>query len=187
MIDPLSGVASDIAALRAAWGTARGGWRAARQDAHELVVHRRVSVATSAMMPDGMVPVLRTRLRIIGDAQTDVLRGWLETASPEAMKAATDAHFRKVAAAFGGWAVARAMERLLLRTISLLGGAVGAVTVIREMLAQHGAAVLGAVLMDPWFWGAIALPLAAMAVRMVLRWRLRRMFRRGLAGRSGGA
>ena len=48
----LAAIVSDVVALRTHWSGVRGGWRAARRDAEELVKYRRLLVDTSAMTPD---------------------------------------------------------------------------------------------------------------------------------------
>src|SRR5512143_2441928 len=96
----------DIRTLQASWATVRGGWRAARRDATELLLRRRILVDTRAMTSDGMQIVLLTRMRLNGDTQTDVLRRWLVTASPDAVKALTETHFQAVGAAVAGFAAA---------------------------------------------------------------------------------
>src|SRR5262249_57237535 len=78
----LAATQADIAAPQASWHSVRGGGRGARQDAAELIRHRRVLVDTQAMTPDGMRTVLRTRLRLIGDAvRFFVLAGTLGSAA----------------------------------------------------------------------------------------------------------
>jgi hypothetical protein len=68
----MTALGADVAALRASWQTVRGGWAAAVDDARQLIVRRRVLVQTKA----GQQLVLCTRLRLIGDTQTDVSRAW---------------------------------------------------------------------------------------------------------------
>ena len=172
----LAAILADIGALRSHWSSVRGGWMAARRDAVELVKYRRLRVDTSAMTPDGMAVVLRTRLRLIGDAQTDVLRQWLATATPRSIEQTSAAHFQSVAAALDGWNVARAMERLAARSAWLIGGGYSVFVLLRTPAAD----LLHALWANWHLWAGLALPAIAALTRRVLRWRLRALFRRGL-------
>jgi hypothetical protein len=176
-----AGVA-DIKALRQSWGSVRGGWRAARRDAAELLAHRRILVDTQAMMPGGMRVVLRTRVRLNGDTETDILRGWLEAAAPTALEALANAHFCAVVAAIGGFASAVAMERLVVRAVVLAASVVSAVAAIWTLLQTEPSRLIEALLSDWGLLAALVLALAGGPVRVILRWRLRAIFRRGLSG-----
>lgn len=174
----LAAIVADVAAVRAGWQTVHGGWRAARRDARELIAHRRILVDTPAMTRDGMRVVLRTRLRLIGDTQTDILRSWFETASGNEAQAAVDAHFQSVAAAMSGWAVARAMERLLVRFSGILGGVVSIAAAIQKIVATPSPLLVHAVLTSWALWGGFGFALLGIIIRWFVRWRLRAMFRR---------
>jgi hypothetical protein len=169
----LAATRTDIAALRASWQSVRGGWLAARRDAAELIRHRRVLVDTQAMTPDGMRAVLRTRLRLIGDTETDILRAWLAAAPPEAVAAATAAHFASVAAAAGGWAAAIGMERLAVRFFVLAGTLGGAAAALHRILVTEASQLVDAVLTDWHLWVSVASGLLGGAVRWLVRLRLR--------------
>jgi len=174
----MSGIAADLATLRADWQAVRGGWAQARRNARELVAHRRVLVTTAAPTKQGNALVLCTRLRLIGDTQTDVRRDWLRTAPEPEVAAATDAHFRAVQAAMQGWNIARAAERLLLQAIRLAGLLLAAAGILTRLLTAPRSQLLMAVLESPLLWTGVALPLLAEAVRIVLRWRLRALLTR---------
>ena len=174
----IAGIAADVAAVRANWSAVRGGWRAARRNARELIAHRRIRVDTSAMTRDGAQVVLRTRLRLIGDTQTDILRSWFETAPSREVQDAITAHFQSVAAAMNGWPVARAMERLLVRFAGVLGIGLSAAAAIQKILITPAPFVLHAVLASWPLWGGLVLALVGNVVRLLIRWRLRALFRR---------
>jgi hypothetical protein len=171
---------ADIAALRASWGSVRGGWRAARQDAKQLLAHRRVLVDTQAMTPNGMQVVLRSRLRLSGDVETDILRAWLDATTPETVAASASEHFQAVAAAMGGWAAALGMERLATRLTIAIGSIAGAAATIRTVLASEPALLLHAVLTDWRLLAGFAFASLGVLIRWTLRWRLRSIFRGGL-------
>lgn len=172
---------TDIKALRASWGSVRGGWRAAHRDAAELLAHRQILVDTRAMTRDGMQVVLRTRLRLSGDTETDILRSWLEATPSEALQALATTHFRAVAAMLGGFAAALGMERLATRLTILVGSISGAITAIRSLLQTDAAHLLERLSTDKVMLAAVALTTAGFVIRMILRWRLRALFRRGVA------
>src|SRR5271166_624913 len=180
MIGWFADIKTDIAALRASWGSVRGGWRASRQDAAQLLAHRRIMVDTLAMPPDGMHVVLRTRVRLSGDTETDILRGWLDATASEAVAALASAHFQAVAAT-GGLAVAVNMERLAARA-ALVGGSVGAAAAtIWTMLTTESALLIPALLTSWSLLTPVAFALAGVLVRPIMRRRLRGVFRRGLS------
>ncbi len=172
---------ADFRALRASWATVRGGWGAARQDAAEMVEHRRILVETPATRRDGTIePVLRTRLRLDGDMQTDVSGGWLAENPPDAIAATTQAHFASVNAAMGGFAAAIGMERLFAR-LTMAAGSLGSVVATARKLPWHEPSAWAHVLLAQWWLlSGLGFALLAVLVRVVLRWRLRAKFRGGL-------
>jgi hypothetical protein len=172
---------ADIAALRTTWGSVRGGWRAARQDAAQLLAHRRIMIDTQAALSDGMQVVLRTRLRLSGDTETDILRRWLDAATPDAVAKLACAHFKSVTAATGGLAAAVGMQRLLTRFMIVAGTAVGAATTIWTLLTTQPALLIPTLLTMPALYVPVALALAGALLKLILRWRLHGMFRRGLS------
>jgi hypothetical protein len=173
---------ADIAALRAAWGSVHGGWSAAWRDAAELLAHRRVMVDTPAMTPDGMRVVLRTRLRLSGDTETDILRGWIEEATGETVESLAKTHFQAVAAAAGGWAAALGMVRLGTQFTVAAGSVTSAVAAIRPLWSLRPGQPIHALLADWTVLYGIALALFGVLIRWILRLRLRAIFRNGLLG-----
>ncbi len=173
---------ADIQALRDSWGTVRGGWRAARRDAEQLIARRRVLVETRAMTPDGTQVVLSTRLRISGDTQTDILRVWFNKTKPELVDRTAQAHFQSVAEAMGGFAAALGMERLTTRFAILAGTVWSAAATIRALLEAEPASWLHIMLTQWWLMSGIGLASFGVLARSVLRWRLRANFRSGLTG-----
>jgi predicted trehalose synthase len=169
-------VTADLAALRASWQSVRGGWMVARRDARALIEHRRILVDTQAMTPDGMQVVLRTRLRLIGDTQTDVLLGWLDSVTVKDLDSTVAIHFQAVEAAIDGWSVARAMERLLARGTAVIGSLAAMAATIERILTTPP--TFHAVLVNPALWTSFAFALTGSAVRCIVRWRLRVLFRR---------
>jgi len=176
----LSASIADIQVLRASWTTVRGGWGAARSDAAQLLTHRRVMVDTSAMTRDGMQTVLRTRLRLSGDTQTDVLRVWIDSATSDIVERTARGHFQSVAVAMGGFAAALGMERLATRLVMLVGSVASAVATILTLLATEPALWLHTMLTHWLLLSGWVLALIGVAVRWILRLRLRAKFRGGL-------
>jgi hypothetical protein len=174
--------AADVKTLRESWGSVRGGWRGARRDGFELVGHRRIQVDTQAMMPEGMRVVLRTRVRLNGDTETDILRRWFDTVAPAALEASAAVHFRGVAAAVAGFAAATSLERLIVRAGLFAGSVVSFVVALRHILQTDPSQVVWILLGDWMFWTALLLVLAVVLLRLFLRWRLRAIFRRGPPG-----
>jgi hypothetical protein len=175
---------ADIQALQASWATVRGGWGAARSDARQLLAHRRIMVETAAAMPDGNQTVLRTRIRLSGDTQTDILRAWIATAPPDAVAATTQAHFQSVAAAMGGFAAALGMERLATRFTMLAGTLASAAATINRLLREDPALWLQVLETHWWLLSGLGFALLALIVRWLLRWRLRALVRGGLGGQQ---
>jgi hypothetical protein len=173
---------ADIQALRASWATVRGGWGAARSDARQLLAHRRIMVETAAATPNGTQTVLRTRVRLSGDTQTDILRDWFATASPDAVAAATQVHFQSLAAAMGGFAAALGMERLATRFTMLAGTLASAAAMTNRLLREDPALWLHILATHWWLLSGLGFALLAMIARWLLRWRLRALVRGGLGG-----
>lgn len=172
-------IGGDLATLRASWQTMRGGWAAAQRDAQALIVQRRVFVETPPMA--GGQAVLRTRLRLIGDTQTDILRPWFEKAAATDLENTTQAHFKSVAAAMEGWNVVRAMESLVVQLTRIAGIGIGAIATVVQLAQTPLPLMLHAVLGNFTLWGGLGFALLGDAVRWGLRWRLRALFRRNLA------
>jgi len=180
----LSPTIADIQALRASWATVRGGWGAARSDARQLLAHRRIMVETAAATRDGTRTVLRTRIRLSGDTQTDILRDWFATASPDAVAATTQAHFQSLAAAMGGFAAALGMERLATRFTMLIGTLASAAATINRLLREDPALWLQILVTHWWLLSGLGFALLAVIARWLLRWRLRALVRSGLGGQT---
>lgn len=180
MIAPINTALTDIRALHASWQTVRGGWAAARSDARQLIYQRRIMIETAAMTAGTKQTVLRTRIRLIGDTQTDILRGWLAETRPAALEQATQAHFESVAAAMGGFAAALAMERLATRLVMLGGALAGVLATLRTMLTAERVQWLHLLLSQWLVLAGSGLVLLAVLFRLLLRWRLRVLFRGGL-------
>jgi hypothetical protein len=174
-------IKTDIAALRTSWRSVRGGWRAALEDAEQLIAHRRIMVDTQAMLPGGMRVVLRTRIRLSGDTETDILRAWLNATASDAVAALASTHFLAVAAATNGLAAAVGMERLVTRFMIAMGTAGGAGTTIWAMLTTKLALLIPTLLTMWALLVPVALAMAGVLVKLILRRRLREMFRRGLS------
>jgi hypothetical protein len=171
---------AEIRTLRASWATARNGWSAARSDARQLLAHRRIMITTMAMVGGAQKRVLRTRIRLIGDTQTDVARAWIAQAAPQVVEQVTAAHFQSVAVAMSGFATALALQRLVTR-LAMLGGTVaGAIPALRTLLTADRAQWLHLLLSQWWMLAGFGFALFALLVRLLLRRRLRALFRRGL-------
>jgi hypothetical protein len=171
-------IAGDVATLRASWG----GWRAAWQDARQLIRHRRVLVDTSVMTPAGAQVVLRTRLRLIGDTQTDILRGWLDAAASKDLDDTVRTHFETVAAAMHGWAAMRAMERVLILSAWCIGLLFGAATTVQKFMALPISDAVLAVFTRWHLWAGLAPAVLGHLIRWLLRLRLRAVFHHAISG-----
>jgi hypothetical protein len=169
---------ADVEILLAAWRSAPGGWRRAWRDAVAMMSHREVLVETN----DGPTIVLRTRLRLHGDVQTDILRGWLDAAPRDAVDGLTRRHFQSVGDAMRGWPAVRAMVRLGTQLLVTLGAAAGLGSAIETWLRVGWSSLLAALLADWWTVSGIALMVLAPVLRWIVRWWLRRKLRNGLFG-----
>ena len=138
-------------------------------------------VDTQAMLPDRMCVVLRTRVRLNGDTETDILRAWLNATTSDAVAGLASTHFLAVAAATNGLAAAVGMERLATRFVIAVGTAGGAATTIWTLLTTAPALMIS-VLLSSWSLRAtVAFAIAGVLVKVILRRRLRGMFRRGMS------
>ncbi len=181
----LASIIADIRALQASWSTVRGGWGAARSDARQLLAHRRIMVETDGVTGAGTQTVLRTRVRLSGDTQTEILRGWIISAPPDAVAATAGAHFESVAAAMGGFAAALGMERLAARLVMLAGTLASVMATVNRLWREAPGLWLHTMAAHWWLLSGLALALLAVVVRRLLRWRLQALFRRGLGGQAG--
>jgi hypothetical protein len=171
----MTALGADVAALRASWQTVRGGWAAAVDDARQLIVRRRVLVQTKA----GQQLVLCTRLRLIGDTQTDVSRAWYESASAADFQQTAQAHFTAVDAAMQGWNVARALGSMLMLLTRTLAAAIILIGELVRLRGTPPSQLLPLLLENPALWLGAALWLVGEMARFILRWRLRALFARG--------
>jgi hypothetical protein len=177
----LSESIADLRALRDSWGSVRGGWRGAGRDAAQLLFHRRLLVDTTVMTQSGTQIVIRTQLRLSGDAQTDVLRAWLDTTSVEKVQETAQAHFRSVATAAGGWAAALGLQRIVTR-LTILGGSLGSALPTTLTLLHTAPEQWLHVVLTHWgLLSGFAFALLGVLARWILRLRLRAIFRRGLS------
>src|SRR5262249_11838566 len=135
---------ADAKILLAAWRSAPGGWRRAWHDAAAILTRREVLVETK----DGPVVVLRTRLRLHGDVQTDVLRRWLDGTPRVAVEGLARRHFESVGDAMRGWPAVRAMVRLGTQLLVALGAVAGLGSAIQTWLQVGWRSLLSALLAD---------------------------------------
>ena len=171
---------ADVKALLAAWRSLRGGLTGAWRDTMQLLLHRRVLVDTHAETRRGSQVVLRTRVRLDGDVQTDVLRCWLaETAAP-AVEALAKTHFQSVSDATRGLPAARIMARLAAQLLIVVGVIAGILSNLHTLLAEGWRALLPALLAHWWILSGFALAAFGFLLRPVLRFWLRRKFQSGL-------
>ena len=169
---------ADVKILLAAWRSAPGGWRRAWRDAAAIVTRRQVLVETT----DGPAIVLRTRLRLDGDVQTDILRRWLDATPREAVEGLATRHFQSVGDAMRGWPAVRAMVRLGTQLLVTLGAVAGLGSAIETWFRVGWSSLLAALLADWWTMSGIAVAVLASVLRPVVRWWLRRKLRNGLFG-----
>lgn len=178
----LATVKTDLIALVAAWISLRGGWRTAWRDAVQLLSHRRIVVDTRAETEDGPQVVLRTRVRLTGDVQTDVLRCWLDGAPRPAAEALLTTHFRSVGDAARGWGAVAAGIRLASLAISAAGLVPASAFTIQLALQAQWNTLFSALLTDWRVLSGIVVVGIGWLLRQLLRWLLRRKFRAGLSG-----
>jgi len=169
---------ADARILLAAWRSAPGGWRRAWRDAVAFMARRQVLVETK----DGPAIVLRTRLRLDGDVQTDILRRWLDATPRDAVEGLARRHFQSVSDAMRGWPAVRAMVRLGTQLLVTLGAVASLGSAIETWLRVGWSSLLAALLADWWTTSGIAVAVLASVLRPVVRWWLRRKLRNGLFG-----
>ena len=169
---------ADVEILLATWRSAPGGWRRAWRDAVAFMTRRQVLVETK----DGPAIVLRTRVRLDGDVQTDILRRWLDATPRDAIEGLTRRHFQSVGDAMRGWPAVRAMVRLGTQLLVTLGAVAGLGSAIETWLRVGWSSLLSALLADWWTLSSVALMALAPVLRRVVRWWLRRKLRNGLFG-----
>ncbi len=141
---------------------------------------RRVTVDTEAQTPTGKQIVLRTQVRLTGDVQTDILRGWLSGTSVEAAGKVLDAHFQSVNDAVKGWSAVGAGVRLG----SMLSFALGIITagmfIIQRVLHGEWQTLIRLLLTNWWALSGIVIAALGLLLRRALRLWVQWKFRRGL-------
>jgi hypothetical protein len=172
---------ADLNALAAGWSSLRGGWQTAWRDAAQFLEHRRIVVDTLAQTPDGSRVVLRTRLRLNGDAETDILRSWIERTPRRSLDALAETHFQSVADAARGWSVAAALSRLISHLTVLFGMILGMLPAIRSALETGSSSPIPALLTNWWILSGLVTVAVGILFRRVFRVWLRWKFYRGLA------
>ena len=180
----VASVIADVNALAAAWGSVRGGWRAAWRDASQFLSYRRVLVDTEAPTREGVRVVLRTRVRLTGDVQTDILRSWLNGTPPALVDELVRRHFSSVAAAVQGWFVVPAGIRLGSLCTVALGIIPGSAYSIRLALRAEWQMLISALLLNWWVLSGIAVAVFGFLLRRILRLWLQWKFRAGLSIRQ---
>lgn len=133
------------------------------------------------MTPDGAQVVLRTRFRLIGDTQTDILRGWLDAAASKELDDTVRTHFQTVAAAMHGWAAMRAIERVLILSAWCIGLLFGAATTAQKFMALPMSDAVFAVFTRWHLWVGLAPAVLGHLIRWLLRLRLRAVFRHAMS------
>jgi hypothetical protein len=136
----LASLIADLRILTSAWNSVRGGWRAAWRDAVELLERRRVLIDTQAETRDGTRVVLRTRVRLSGDVQTDIRRCWMANTPRPSVEELARKHFQSVSDATRGWPASLAMIRMGTRLIVGLGAIPGIASVIMPALTEASSA-----------------------------------------------
>jgi hypothetical protein len=169
---------ADVKILLTAWRSAPGGWRRAWRDAAAMMTHRQVLVETT----DSATIVLRTRVRLNGDVQTEILQRWLEGTPRDAIEGLTRRHFQSVGEAMRGWPAIRAMVRLGTQLLATVGAFAGLGSAIATWLRMGWSELLAALLADWWTLSGIALMALAPVLRWAVRVWLRRKLRNGLFG-----
>ncbi len=182
---PLASLARDVSTLRDAWGSLRRGGSALWADARQLVEERAVQVQTTALAPGpgwaADTTVLRTRLRLNGDAETEVCRPWLRDAPADRVQALVAAHFASVEMAVQGWAAIRALASLVSR-LAVLAGATWTLLRLGWSGWSGGVAALPeAIAAEPLLVAGLVLALAGLVLGQGLRRYARHRFRLALA------
>jgi hypothetical protein len=147
----------------------------------ELAERRSILVQTEVATEGGNQLVLRTRIRIIGDTQTDVLRLWMQRANPDTAQATIHAHFKAVAARTGDLGSLRTLARAV-HACSWLGLAALTVKPVWPVLETQDWTNLLPTVLEHWPWplAGIVLPVMHRVGGWVLRRRLLGAFSRGL-------
>src|SRR5215469_14458380 len=173
----LQRIAADVRAVAAAWSARGGNAPNAAENLSTLLTRRQLVIDTSGPVGDRTDIVLRTRLRLSGDSETDILRDWLQNTPSADVETLCTAHFRSVAAAAALSPVIGAVIRLATDLAVMMGSVGGIVAIVRELL-REGWRALGPALLANWGLAAgVILAITAMALRMLLRSWLRQKLR----------
>lgn len=163
----------------AAINASTGGWAAAWQHTWEIANSRRVLVQTLAPSADRPQLVLRTRVRLNGDTQTDVCARWLGSTPKPTAEAFIAAHFRDVVVATVAWPAVAALTRLATTLLILAGLAIWPLPALQGF-AGGWRGFAAALLPHRWAWTMVPALMIGVLFRVGFRTWLRRRFSRGL-------
>jgi hypothetical protein len=167
---------ADARAVRDAWRLGGAAWVTAWRNLSHLLVRRQLVIATEAVVAGAVQPVLRTRLRLSGDSETEILRGWLQATPATEIAALAETHFRAVAVATASPAFVAA-AKLGGRVIAALGTAGGLAVFVADAI-RHGWAALGPALLANWgLLSSLAVAGLGFVLRHAFRFWLRRKLR----------
>jgi len=173
----LQRIAADVRAVAAAWSARGGNAPNAAENLSTLLTRRQLVIDTSGPVGDRTDIVLRTRLRLSGDSETDILRAWIQATPSADVETLCTAHFRSVAATTSLTPVIGAVIRLATDLAILMGTVGGIVAIVRGFL-REGWGALGPALLANWGLAAgIILAVTGPALRMLLRTWLRQKLR----------
>lgn len=173
----LERIAADARAVAAAWSARDSNAPNAAKNLSALLIQRRLVIDTSGPVGDHTDVVLRTRLRLSGDSETDILRDWLQTTPSADVETLCTAHFRSVGAATSLSPVIGAAIRLATDFAVMVGTAGGIVAIARDLLSE-GWRALGPALLANWGLRAgIILGIMGVVLRILLRTWLRQKLR----------
>ncbi|HEU0216896.1 MAG TPA: hypothetical protein VFQ90_09550 [Stellaceae bacterium] len=168
---------ADVRAVAAAWSARGSDAPNAATNLSTLLIRRQLVIDTSGPVGDRTDIVLRTRLRLSGDSETDILRDWLQTTPSADVETLCTAHFRSVAATTSLTPVIGAVIRLATDLAILMGTVGGIVAIVRDLL-REGWRALGPALLANWGLAAgVILAMTGMALRILLRTWLRQKLR----------
>lgn len=173
----LQRIAADARAVAAAWSARGDNAPNAASNLSSLLIQRRLVIDTNGPVGDRTEIVLRTRLRLSGDSETDIRRDWLQTTPRADVENLCGAHFRAVTAATSLSPVIGAVIRLATDLAIVTGTVGGIAAVVRELL-REGWRALGPALLANWGLAAgVILSVTGVALRILLRTWLRRKLR----------
>jgi hypothetical protein len=170
-------VTADVSTLAAAWNSLRGGWPAAWRDAEQLLSQRRTVIDTEAQTRGGLRVVLRTRVRLNGDVQTDILRCWLDGTPHRSAEALLNTHFQSVGDATKGWSAVSAGIRLASLLTVASGMIPGGAFAIRLAFREEWQTLVSALLTNWCVLSSLGIVAIGFLLRGILRLWLQRKFR----------